>query len=91
MSTLYRVLVSFEYVALADDGRQAEDLVDDATRDLSPRDMTVRAVRLRRTDGSYALPAGYTGRCLAYGDEQERPLSDLIEQEREEIERETKR
>jgi hypothetical protein len=91
MATLYRVSVSFEYVARAHNSGEAEDLVDEATRDLSPRDMTVRAVRLRRTDGTYPLPAGYTGRCLAYGDEKERPLSDLIEQEREEIERETKR
>jgi hypothetical protein len=91
MATLYRVSVSFEYIALADDAAQAEDLVDEATRDLLPRDMTIRAVRLRRQDGSYPLPAGYTGQCLAYGDEEDRPLSDLIEPEGRAIEGETRR
>lgn len=91
MAMLYRVSVSFEYIALTDDERQAEYLVDEVTRDLMLGDMTIRAVRLRRQDGTYPLPPGYTGRCLAYGDEEDRPLSDLIEQERQAIEGETKR
>jgi hypothetical protein len=83
MSRLYRVLVSFEYVALADSAAAAEVLVDDvlANEDAS-EEMTVRAVMLRNRDDDYPLPDGYDEQSAVYGDPHGRTLEQLIAEER---------
>jgi hypothetical protein len=83
MSRLYRVLVSFEYVALADSAAAAEDMVHDvlANEDGS-EEMTVRAVMLRNRDDDYPLPDGYDEQSAVYGDPHGRTLEQLIAFER---------
>ena len=87
MSKLYRVLVSFEYVALADSAAAAEDMVDDMLRDREcAAEMTVRAFMLRSSKGAYPLPEGYDVDSLVYGDAEKRPLGALIAEERHALE-----
>ncbi len=86
MSRLYRVLVSFEYVALASSAAAAEDMVDDVLRDTSADKMTIRATMLRDAKGRYPLPEGYSDHSLVYGDREERTLEILIAQERHALE-----
>lgn len=87
MSRLYRVHVSFEYVALAATAAAAEDLVDEVLRDLYTDDMTVRATMLRDAKGRYPLPEGYDGHSVAYGDDEARSLAQLINEERDATEK----
>jgi len=79
---LYRVLVTFEYVALASSAAAAEDMVDDVLRDMVADEMTIRATMLRDAKGRYLLPEGYSDDWLVYGDREERTLEILIAQER---------
>ncbi len=81
------MLVSFEYLALADSAAAAEDMVHDvlANEDAS-EEMTARATMLRDPKGRYPLPEGYDGRSLVYGDAQHRLLDLLIAEERRAVE-----
>lgn len=86
MKTLYKVRVYFDYVALAHNSGDAEDFADEAFRDMSVYDMTRHCSPLRSADGRYHLPAGYSGRCLVYGDSDESTLDELIAEERATLE-----
>lgn len=63
MKKLYEMTITIEAIVLAEDEDEAAELVDDVVKDFDFPDMSVRP--WTRKSG---YPAGWTTKCLPYGD-----------------------
>jgi hypothetical protein len=83
--SLYRVRVSYEFIAYAHNSGEAEDMAWESMKDFNLKDCAIQAERMRTMGGTYPMPSRWDRKCLVYGGG-EKTLGELIDEEKAYIE-----